>query len=351
MAQATARFLHGRDFRGLGLSPRLEPFAIATNLLPRPLRRLIYIKSGAMEAIPPARLGEISRGRGISVGDRPLPAAHFPRDRDRLVERRPGPSVRGARHPMAATDGLIPVRQSAFGPDEPVKAMRFGAEHAPRLLDANPDLQLHHMHDPNQDRLMAQSLAYFRVKRLRLGSVYEQFILDRLGQGGTIILADCRLRWPTTRVGDRHFFQFGGFGDASAAEYLEGSPRVTEFLKRQNSSLRRWDPPRPDADSPELEWGFEAVLAQDVERCARERGYRVVRLGFDEPDDLAAPIADLYRKWYARSGVPGHRLLVESRIARPLARRADGLGTVLDDLSDRALRRFAGAVSGLRRAL
>jgi hypothetical protein len=59
MVQATARFLHSQDFRGLGLSPWLEPLAIATNLLPRPLRRLIYIKSGAMEAIPPGRLGAI----------------------------------------------------------------------------------------------------------------------------------------------------------------------------------------------------------------------------------------------------------------------------------------------------
>ena len=47
---------------------------------------------------------------------------------------------------------LIPVRQNVAGPDQPKEAMAFGAEHAPRLLAANPELQLHHMHDPNQDR-------------------------------------------------------------------------------------------------------------------------------------------------------------------------------------------------------
>ena len=312
MVQATARFLHSQDFRGLGLSPWLEPLAIATNLLPRPLRRLIYIKSGAMEAIPPGRLGEI-RAEEVSqwatglYPKRTFPAIAIGSSNGALVHLCAALGI-----PWLPQTVLIPVRQSAFGPDEPVKAMQFGAEHAPHLLDANPDLQLHHMHDPNQDRLMAQNLAYFRVKRLRLGSVYEQFIVDRLGQGGTIILADCRLRWPTTRVGDRHFFQFGGFGDASAAEYLEGSPRVTEFLDRQNSSLRRWDPPRPDADSPESEWGFEPALAHDVGRLARERDYRVLQLGFDVPDDTAAPVADLHRGWYAQSGLSAHRLLVES---------------------------------------
>lgn len=47
--------------------------------------------------------------------------------------------------------------------------MAFGAEHAPAFLAANTDLQLHHMNDPNQDRLMLHGMACFRVKRLRLG--------------------------------------------------------------------------------------------------------------------------------------------------------------------------------------
>jgi hypothetical protein len=59
MVQASARFLHGEDFPGLGLSRRLEPLAIAVNYLPRPLRRFIYTYSGGAEAIAPARISEI----------------------------------------------------------------------------------------------------------------------------------------------------------------------------------------------------------------------------------------------------------------------------------------------------
>lgn len=33
---------------------------------------------------------------------------------------------------------------------------------------------------------------------------------------------------------------------------------------------------------------------------------------FDEPDHLAGPVADLHRHWYARSGVPAHRLVAGS---------------------------------------
>ena len=41
MLQASARFLNQQDFPALGLSRRLEPLAIAANLLPRALRRLV----------------------------------------------------------------------------------------------------------------------------------------------------------------------------------------------------------------------------------------------------------------------------------------------------------------------
>jgi hypothetical protein len=66
------------------------------------------------------------------------------------------------------------------------------------LLKSNPDLALHHMHDPVQDRLMIARMAYFRVKFLRLPRAYRQFLADCLAPGGTVVLVDCACRWPTT---------------------------------------------------------------------------------------------------------------------------------------------------------
>ncbi len=44
---------------------------------------------------------------------------------------------------------------------EDVWTIEWGMKHAKPLLDANPELQLHHMHDPNQDRLTSQAWPIF----------------------------------------------------------------------------------------------------------------------------------------------------------------------------------------------
>jgi hypothetical protein len=66
-------------------------------------------------------------------------------------------------------------------------------------------------------------MAYFRVKRTRLGAAYEQFLADVLEPGGTIVLAECGQRWPVTTIGERHLFQFGAVGGMSPDEYRDGS--------------------------------------------------------------------------------------------------------------------------------
>ena len=313
MLRATANYLHGKPFRALGLSPWLEPLALAANLLPRSLRRLVYIRGGRNEAIAPERLADV-RAEAVSrwVVDayprRQYPAVAIGSSNGALVHLCAALGI-----PWLPQTFLVPVRQSPE-PDDPRRAMEKGISPARALLQANPDLQLHHMHDPSQDRLMLQRMAYFRLKRRRLGETFERFIRDRLAPGGLIILAECGLRWPTTRVSERHVFQFGGFGGASAREYLDGSERVAAFLEREGSQARSWDAPPTDEDSPEAEWGFEPALRADVEQVARRHGRRVLRLRFAEPDDLSAPVAELYRRWYAQHDQPTRRLLVESFI-------------------------------------
>jgi len=192
--------------------------------------------------------------------------------------------------------------------------MEWGKKHASRLLEANPELALHHMHDANQDRLMIQHMAYFRVKRLLLGETYERFLAEALPAGGTIFLPECRLSWPTTRVGERHVFQHGAPGGATEKEFIHGGKRVEHFLARYGSHRRRWHPPEPDGERPEAEWGFEPALREDVKRFASERGYRVQRLVFEEPEDTSPLVADLYSWWYRQRRLLANRLLIESFI-------------------------------------
>ncbi len=317
MLRATGRYLRGKDFPQLGMMPAramplMRPVASFINVLPQTIRERIYIRNGWGEAIPPRKLGKV-RAEEVSRWI----VSQYPRRRYPAVVI--GSSNGAAVHlcgalgiPWLPQTFLIPVRHPGIHPDEPRQGMEWGKEHAPALLDANPDLQLHHMHDANQDRLMIQRMAYFRVKRLRLGEAYERFLEDTLSEGGTIFLLECRLRWPTTRVAERHVFQHGAPGGASPEEYLRGSGRVEKYLERYGSHRRRWDPPAPDGESPEAEWGFEPALGEDVERVASERGYRVRHIVFEEPEELSVLVADLYRWWYKERGLLANRLLVES---------------------------------------
>jgi hypothetical protein len=315
MVRALGNYLHGKDFPGLGgTAPPSEFLAAAVNALPRAVREQLYIWSGWGEAIPVRRLGdvraeEISRWVVNSYPKRLYPAAAIGSASGALVHLWAALGI-----PWLPQTFLVPVRRSGVPPDEPRKDLEWSRQHAWPLLEANPDIQLHHMHDPNQDRLMVQRMTYFRVKRLTLGEAYERFLKETLSPGGTLFLVECRRTWPTTKVAERFIFQFGALGGATPEEFHHGSDRVAAYLERYGSDRRRWDPPEPDGDRPEAEWGFEPALGQDVERFARERGYRLRRIVFEEPEHPSPLVADLYRWWYHERGYQPSRLLVESFI-------------------------------------
>lgn len=319
MLRSLAHYLRGEDFANLGLWPKsfepaLQVIGAGINALPRRLREQVYIWSGWGEAIPPRRLGAVRAERIAAwiVGEYPqrrYPAAMIGSSNGALVHLCAALGI-----PWLPQTFLIPVRRSGIHPDEPKQDMDWAKEPARALLEANPDLILHHMNDANQDRLMIQRMTYFRVKRTRLGDVYERFLEETLEPGATLFLVECGLKWPTVGMADRHVFQHGALGGATADEYRHGGPRVEAYLERYGSHRRCWDSPEPDADRPEAEWGFEPALRTDVERFAQERGYRIRRIVFEQPEDLSPLVADLYRWWYQRRRLPANRLLVESFI-------------------------------------
>lgn len=313
LTRATIAFHHGEDFPAMGNPPALQPLAAMANVLPRRLREQVFIVSGALETVDPDDAGSLDLDE---VGDW-LHAAYPPGPYPAIaVGSSSGAgtllhTALGA--PFLPQTVFVPLSQRIH-PDDSMRAMELGIEPGEALMAANPDWQLHHMHDANQDRLMARALTYFRVKRRTLGDRYRRIIDDRLATGGTILLMECRLRWHTTRIGDRHVFQHGALGGATEAEFHHGSERVEDYLARYDSPVRRWDGPAPDTDSPEAEWGFEQTLRDDVLDLARQRGIRVVRIVFDEPDALSPLVADLYRWWYRERGIPANRAIIQSFI-------------------------------------
>jgi hypothetical protein len=314
MLRATAAYLHGKDFPGMGTTPTaMEPIADLINKLPKPIQEAVYIAGSAGEGLSPDKLGEVKAENVAQWMTKEYPQRQYPAVAI-------GSSGGALVHLCAALDmpwlpqtWLIPVQhQGQINVDEPKEALQWGMKYAKPLLDANPELQLHHMHDPNQDRLTIQGMTYFRVKRLRLGETYERFLKNSLPPGGTIFLVECQRTWPTTRVGDRHIFQSGALGGATPEEFFEGSERVERYLARYNSHRRRWDSPEPDGERPEAEWGFQPELRDDIERFARQHGYRVRRIVFEEPEHLSPFVAEFYRWWYKQRNIISNRLVIES---------------------------------------
>lgn len=205
---------------------------------------------------------------------------------------------------------LVPVRHRGLDPDEPKAAMVELAQARAAFVAANPGTVVHHMHDANQDRLMIRLMGYFRYKYRALPAAYAEFLRATLEPGGTVLVADCTERWPTTEVGPRQLFQHGAVGDATAEEYARGSERVAAFLAEQGSRHRSWDAPRPDSRSPEAEWGFDPGLLGDLATLCAAEGWSLERLTFPRADVLSGPVAELHRSWYAEQGVPANRLLV-----------------------------------------
>ena len=287
-----------------------------SGLLPEELRKQAYRVSGAAEAVRPEMLASIDMRRIAA-----WTTGHY----EDLPPQYPGVvigSTNGAAAHLCAAAGipwlpqtmLVPVRWSGNDPDLPARAAEFGARVAEPLLANNPDVVLHHMHDGNQDRLMIELMAYFRLKWLRLPPAYEEFLATRLMPGAPIVVVDCGLSWPVTRIGDRHVFQTGAYGGLQPREYLGDGPRVARFLADQGSPLRSFDAPAADDHAPEAEWGFEPALGAAIDRWAAAHGHPVHRITLADPHGLSAIVADMHRQWLLAAGMPADRLLVESYV-------------------------------------
>lgn len=311
MVMALGDALHGEPFRALGNPPVLKPAARATRFLPKAMRGKLFIAFGATETVSPRGLGrfdleQASRWVAGSYPDRTYAQMAVGSSSGALVYLGAALGM-----PMLPQTFLMPVRQRVH-PDDPYEALEKGRGPGQEFVAANPDIQLHHMHDAAQDRQMVRVLTYFRFKRRTLGAGYEDFLHQHLAPGGTLLLSECRASWDTNALGQRHVFQHGALGGATQEEFHHGGPRVAQYLHEHGSDINRWQGPAPDSRSPEAEWGFAPALRDDVYRFARENNVGVRRLIFDEPDSISPMVADLYAWWYRRRNIPARRLFVGS---------------------------------------
>ncbi|HWD58501.1 MAG TPA: hypothetical protein VG308_09500, partial [Stellaceae bacterium] len=232
MAQALGRCLHGEEFRSLSGSAPLDLLMRNLDRLPRRPREWFYAIAGVTEAIGPraARRLDVDAIAAWLAGlypDRAYPAAFVGSSNGAVVHLAAALGV-----PFLPQTFLCPVRRLGADPDDAQAGLAAGRGIATALARARPDLAVHQMQDPNQDRLMLQTMSYFRLKHRRLPAPWRDALARWLPRGATLYVVDCRLRWPVTRLCERALFQFGAAGGATLDEYFHGGERVRAHFRR-----------------------------------------------------------------------------------------------------------------------
>jgi hypothetical protein len=297
LVQALSAVSADRAFRHLGHAPPVGLLARALGQLPDRWAIRAFALGGAAQAVPPSALPRVSAERFARwvterYPSRPTGIVFVGSSNGAVMH-----LAAALRAPWLPQTFLVPVRRHAAA-DDARADLHLARPQIKQLLAREPDLMVHQMHDPNQDRAMLTRMGYLRFKLGALPPAYRRFIGEVLPPGGLIVVVDCALRWPVVRLGARHVFQPGAVGGLNPEDYLT-----------------RWDYPAPDEDAPEAEWGFAAELLADVQRFARQAGHRVLRLGLPHPDAAAPFAAEAHRAWYTATGHDADRLLVETFIA------------------------------------
>lgn len=313
MVISLSQFLEGKGFPGAGTLPSSVTLGKLLNRLPDSWKEKMYAVSGRFDGVDPEQLSEINLGELEKWVTEIVPKKKYPviaigATNGALVHLYAALGI-----PWLPQTFLVPVKTPReMDKDEPKKIMHWAEKPAASLLKNHPDLLLHHMMDPNHDRLHLNTMTYFRVKKMKLGKWYEKLIREWLMPGGTLLIANCQYTWPAVRVDERHVFQFGGAGGGMRPEeYYYGSQGVTELLERYEAKVKSWDAPKPDEEGAEAEWGYEAAMTDDLRRFAEVQGYQVQELCFRHPESPSPFVADLYRNWYQQREMESSRLLIE----------------------------------------
>lgn len=291
---AISAALRGESFPRLGQSALQGAGVRTAGHLPWPVLRRIYTRMGAAEGIAANRLADVdmaavARWLTDQLPTRSYQAAMIGSSNGALAHLAAALQV-----PWLPGTVLVPVRRRG-DPERLDLALDFGAEHAPGLLERNPDVVLHQMHDQAQDRLMVAEMAYFRVKWRALPQAYADHLERTLAPGAPVILVEDESRWPSVTVSDRHYFQPGAQGGLMPADYLA-----------------RPHTPQPDTRVAEAEWGADPEFGAAVQAWCAAHGHPCVRLRYTGPQAAAHSVATVFRSWYQDRGEEARRLVVPS---------------------------------------
>ena len=313
LMKSLALHFENKDFIGVGVTDGTpEWVGDVVNRVPRAIRQKMYSWSGWKDAMYADGLKDVT-GEGIaewSTGFYPqkdFSGVMFGSSNGAIMH-----LAAALRMPWLPQTYLLALRR-LMKPDQIVEDIEWGKKVIRSWLDKNVDLHAAQMHDPLQDRLMVSKMGYFRIKLLTIGQTMRQFMKTRIGKDRPLVSVECQFPWPAANVGERHTFQMGGFGGIDPYEYLKGSDRVKEFLKKVKAPVDHWDIGAPVQDGPEAEWGFYPQCLNNLRAIAAECHAPFLRIIFNDPEAPSAFIADLYRWWYEKhEGPKTLKMLIEN---------------------------------------
>ncbi|MFC2064489.1 hypothetical protein ACFLXB_05290 [Chloroflexota bacterium] len=156
------------------------------------------------------------------------------------------------------------------------------------IAEDNPGIITIQHFDPIHDGWLTRFVNHLRIKLISIPNEYKEFIRLRLKPGGTLLFLDCRAEWLRYQVGDSSYFQVGGWGDISAEEFIEGSPRIREYCKKVGLKFTNWQlNDYPMEIGPESEWGAEPGLVKEAAEFCAEEGYQFACISMPHPHDFS----------------------------------------------------------------
>jgi hypothetical protein len=290
VTRAVAAGLRGEYIQNYQLPAWQKMLLLGLGNLPQGMARFVISRFQSLSGLPPRVLDSFSVDQLVS--ERLKDYAHLTGKYPAITL---GAALGGASTSLALSLG------SPFLPQTFVTTLKGGSpngdariylersrEAALRIADQNPRLLTIQHYDPVHDGWLTRWVNHLRFKLLELPAAYVEFIRARLEPGGALVFLEGGAKWLHYRLGARSLFQVGGWGGIPAREFLEGSPRLSEYARRTGLRYASWALDEyPLEEGPESEWGSESELAETLERfCARE-GYRFVRIRLDHPNDFS----------------------------------------------------------------
>ena len=161
-------------------------------------------------------------------------------------------------------------------------------EAAKRIAEDDHRLMTIQHYDPIHDGWLTRYVNHLRFKLVDLPEQYADFIRTHVEPGGTVIYLEGGATWLRYRVGERSVFQIGGWGDISAEEFLEASPRIKTYAESAGLMFYDWRLTQyPLERGPESEWGTEPGLAEALEEFCKAEGFRFERIPLTHPNDFS----------------------------------------------------------------